>query len=127
MSIYRGFNTVGRDFGPYRLVDDNLIKRDLINHFYIRKGEKLHNPEFGSIIWDRLFDPMTADLKEELRQDIDRIVRYDPRILVVNQVTIQEVNNGLEIDIQIVLSQDNQLNSLRLLFDRDVQAISILS
>ena len=34
----------------FRLTDAELIKRDLLNHFAIRKGEKLENPNFGTII-----------------------------------------------------------------------------
>ena len=46
---YKGFSSkeVSRN---YRLYDIDLVKQDLINHFYIRKGEKLENPEFGTVI-----------------------------------------------------------------------------
>ena len=35
---------------------------------HIRKGEKLENPEFGTIIWDCLFEPLTEDLRETIAQ-----------------------------------------------------------
>jgi phage baseplate assembly protein W len=61
---YRGFSTIGQT-KKYRLTDLELIKRDLLNHFAIRKGEKLMDPNFGSIIWNMIFEPL---LKPQLWQ-----------------------------------------------------------
>jgi phage baseplate assembly protein W len=55
---YRGMSTVNPDNVTFSLYDISLIKQDLINHFHIRQGEKLSNPEFGTIIWDALFEPL---------------------------------------------------------------------
>lgn len=123
MSIYRGFNTIGRDYGPYKLKDNALVIRDLLNHFYIRKGEKINNPEFGSIIWASLFEPLTANLKEQIRADVDRICRYDPRIRVLDRVTVQEYENGLRLDVQITFSTNNETANLALEFDRNTNQI----
>jgi hypothetical protein len=38
MLTYRGFNTIGQT-KKFRLTDLDLVKRDLLNHFQIRKGE----------------------------------------------------------------------------------------
>ena len=46
---YRGISTVA-DNKTFALYDIALIKQDIINHFHIRQGEKLENPEFGCII-----------------------------------------------------------------------------
>ena len=48
---YKGFNSNDSKNG-YKSFDIDLVKQDIINHFYIRKGEKLQNPDFGTIIWD---------------------------------------------------------------------------
>ena len=37
---YKGFSSSNAKNG-YKLYDIDLVKQDLINHFYIRKGEKL--------------------------------------------------------------------------------------
>ena len=60
---YKGFNSK-ESSKNYKIYDIDLVKQDLINHFYIRKGEKLENPEFGTIIWDMLFEQFTEDVKE---------------------------------------------------------------
>ena len=126
MSIYRGFNTIGRDFGPFKLKDNALVIRDFLNHLYIRKGEKIHNPEFGSIVWASIFEPLTPALKEAIRADIEKIASYDPRIRLVNRIIVQEYENGLRVDVQLSFSANNETTSLALQFDRETQKISIM-
>lgn len=124
MSIYRGFNTIDRDFGPYKLRDQALILRDLLNHFAIRKGEKLHNPNFGSIIWNTLFEPLTAAIKEDIRKDVERIVGYDPRIRQLNRVVVTEYESGLRLDVEITFASTDQRSNLQLNFDRNTRQLS---
>ena len=133
MALYKGFSTksfnysspttivgtLDNDFGPFNLSDKNLIIMDLINHFNIRKGEKLMNPTYGCLIWDRLFDPLTPDLKDAIYKDVAAIIKSDPRISVINSVTIQESpdGHGLLLDAQIVIKSTNELVNLNLQFD----------
>ena len=126
MSIYKGFNTVARDFGPYYLKDNALIIRDLLNHFYIRKGEKLMNPDFGSIIWQSLFEPMTPALKEAIRVDVEKLIAYDPRIRELSRVAVNEYENGLRLDIQITFTTTNEVANLALQFDRQSGTITVI-
>lgn len=118
-NLYRGFSTINRN-KKFRLVDMELVKRDLLNHFYIRKGEKLMNPNFGSIIWNVLYDPLTDDLKSLIIEDVNRIVSYDPRIAVEN-VVITEYEQGLQIAVDVRYIQTNQATTLNLNFDRNLQ------
>ena len=57
IATYKGFSTVNNNFGSSKLTDTDLIKRDLLNHFAIRKGEKLMNGEFGTSLRDLIMDP----------------------------------------------------------------------
>lgn len=124
MSVYKGFNTIDRDYGPYHLRDNSLVLRDFLNHLYIRKGEKLMNPDFGTIIWQSLYEPMTPGLQETIRQDIENLVAYDPRIKEVGRVVVDTYENGLRIDIQISFSSNDEVANLALQFDQNTQTIS---
>jgi phage baseplate assembly protein W len=133
MTLYKGFSTksfkfnsfdsiIGlqdNDFGPYRLTDKNLIVMDLLNHFNTRKGEKLMNPNYGCIIWERLFEPLTPAIKDAIINDVNDIVRSDPRIAVLNRIILKETKDGLGIllDAEIVIKNTNELVSLNLAFD----------
>lgn len=113
--MYRGFSTIGRN-RKFRLTDFELVKQDLINHFYIRKGEKLMNPDFGTIIWNVVHEPLTEDLKSVIATDIKAIAEYDPRISIDN-VVITEYDQGIQIELQLRYVQTNQTNLLNLQFD----------
>ena len=75
-TLYRGFSTVAAN-KKFKLTDLDLVKQDLINHFHIKKGEKLMNPDFGTVIWSLLFENLTDDVKSVLTEDVKRIVSYD--------------------------------------------------
>ena len=124
MAFYRGYNTVDVTFGSTRLDDIELIKRDLLNHFHIRKGEKLMNPDFGSIVWDHLYDPMTDDVKQLLTDDVTEIVNSDPRTTVSN-IILSEYELGLQIEVELYYNQFDQTEQLLLQFNGDTNAVQI--
>lgn len=128
MALYKGYSSVNRDFGPYNITDNDLIVQDLLNHLQIRKGEKLMNPNFGSIIWNRLFDPLTPALKTEIKNDIDSIIAYDPRFNVVSQTLIQESpdGRGLILNFQLQFATDNKIADLNVLFDKSSNRLYVL-
>lgn len=119
---YKGFSTINQ-FKKFRLTDLELIKRDLLNHFSIRKGEKLMNPEFGSIIWNTLFEPLTADVKALIVEDIQRVVRYDPRVRIDN-VLVDQFDYGLQVQLELTFLPDNLSDVLSLQFNRDLNSVS---
>lgn len=122
MALYRGYNTVGNKSTKTRLEDSELIKRDLINHFNIRKGEKLMNIDFGTIIWDVLFDPLTDDLRDRIVEDVTEIVNYDPR-LVAESILVDEYEHGILIEIRILFRDSNQSETMRFSFDQNSRSV----
>jgi phage baseplate assembly protein W len=118
---YKGFSTIDQ-YKKFRLTDLDLIKRDLLNHFAIRKGEKLMNSEFGSIIWNLLFEPLTADVKALVVDDIQRVIGYDPRIRVDN-VLVDQLDIGFQVQIELTVLPDNYSNVLSLQFNRELNTV----
>jgi phage baseplate assembly protein W len=114
---YRGFSS-RENKRNFKLFDAELIKQDLINHFYIRKGEKLENPTFGTIIWDTLFENFTPEIKEAIAQDVQDIINFDKRIRV-NTVTVDSTDQGIRIEAEIVYLPFDLVDTIRLSFDRD--------
>lgn len=114
---YRGFNTIDQQ-KKFRLTDLDLVKRDLQNHFAIRKGEKLMQPDFGSLIWNMLYEPLNAETKAVISADIQRIVNYDPR-LNVTSVLIDELDHGLQIQIGLTYLPTNQSDIMLLNFNSE--------
>ena len=120
---YRGFSTINQ-IKKFRLTDVELLKRDLINHFSIQKGQKLMNPNFGSIIWNMLYEPMTADVEATIIEDVKRIVNYDPR-LRVDGVLINEFDYGLQVQIDLTFLPGNYADQLVLDFNSTSNALSV--
>lgn len=116
MAKYKGFSTYNRA-RKFTLTNFELVKQDLFNHFHIRKGEKLMNPDFGTIIWDSLFEPFTDALKDAIATDVRRIASYDPRIGIDN-INIIEFTDGIQISMDLTYIPGNQSETLSLQFDR---------
>ena len=114
-TTYKGFSTQsgGKNF---RLTDFNLIKQDIVNHFNIRKGEKLMRPNFGTIIWNVLHEPFTEDLKSVITEDVKAIASYDPRVSFDN-IIITEFDQGLQIELQLRYVLTNQTNVMLMNFN----------
>jgi phage baseplate assembly protein W len=115
MALYNGFSTVNRS-KHYRITDFELVKQDLQNHFSIRKGEKVMNPDFGTVIWDCLYEPMNENTKSIIMQDIKRIIAAEPRVAAEN-VIITEYDRGVQIQIDLLYISTNQRSQLQVQFD----------
>lgn len=114
---YKGISTVSGT-STFALYDIDLIKQDIVNHFHIRQGEKLENPEFGTIIWDLLFEPLTEDVKELIVQNVTDIINYDPRVKV-EAVTVSQYESGIQIECELTYLPYNISESLRYRFDQE--------
>lgn len=119
---YRGISTVNPDNTGFVLYDIALIKQDLINHFHIRQGEKLSNPEFGTIIWDAIFEPLTENMKDAIVKNVSKIVNYDPRVQV-NNVTVDQYESGIQVECSLTYLPYNISENLRLKFDEEAGLI----
>jgi phage baseplate assembly protein W len=122
VQIYKGFSTVNSSAISSKLYDFDLIKQDLLNQLYIRKGERVMSPGFGTIIWDILFDPLTEETKRLISEDLFSILTSDPRV-VPTKINVDEFNNGLTIEVELTVVNTNQVENLRLTFDRTIGLI----
>ena len=115
--MYKGFSTVNNNTENYNLYDFELIKQDLFNHFYTRQGERLMQPEFGTVIWDLLFEPLTPDVKEVITKNVNTIINYDPRIKAEN-VIVTGYDSGIQIQCTLTFLAYNIQQTLQLRFDQ---------
>jgi phage baseplate assembly protein W len=116
MTQYKGFSTYNRP-KHFRLTDFDLVKQDLTNHFNIRKGEKLMQPDFGTIIWDTLFDPFDDDTKTRIIKDVKRIIAFDGRVSAQN-VIVTQFEKGIQIEIVLVYIANGLTGSMQLEFNQ---------
>ena len=115
---YRGLSTVDPANRSNVLYDIALIKQDIINHFHIRQGEKLENPEFGTIVWDVIYQPLTEQLKTVIAQNVTEIVNADPRVSV-DAIVIDQYESGIIVDCTLSYLPYNISEQMRLTFDEE--------
>jgi len=119
---YKGFSSKEAT-KSYKLYDIELIKQDILNHFYIRKGEKLENPNFGTIICDMLLENFTQDVKDTIAKDVEEIINYDPRISV-DSVAVDSTEQGIRIEAVITYLPYNLKERMKFDFDSATSRIS---
>jgi phage baseplate assembly protein W len=115
---YRGFSSISEDTRGYTLYDLSLIKQDIINHFHVRQGERLMNPEFGTIIWDVIFEPLTEELRRLIKKNVEDVINYDPRV-AVNDILITAYESGIQIECDLTYLPYNISESMRFKFDQE--------
>jgi len=116
---YKGFSTVNPDNQGSTLYDFNLIKQNILNHLNTRKGQRVMNPKFGTIIWDILMEPLTLQVRNALTKDIEEICTFDPRVYPT-QIQINEYEQGYVIDIILVMKNTDQSEVIKLTFDQKI-------
>jgi len=114
---YKGFNSSNQSKN-FKQYDIDLVKQDIINHFYIRKGEKLNNPEFGTIIWDLMFEPFTDDVKLAIVKDVEEIINYDPRI-EIDTIFVDSTDAGIRVEASVNYLPFNLAEKMQFDFDRN--------
>jgi phage baseplate assembly protein W len=117
--FYKGFSTQDSTNLGSKLYDFDLIKQDIINMFRTRKGERLMNPNFGSIIWDLLMEPLTDEVREVLQQDITTICNFDPRV-TPTQIDLTEYPDGYILELTLLLVGTDQSSNMKLSFNQEV-------
>jgi phage baseplate assembly protein W len=119
VQFYKGFSTIDAGNPTSRLFDLSLIKQNIINTFSTRRGERVMNPSFGSIIWDVLMEPMTPSLKETLNADIQKICSSDPRAVPVD-IKLIEFSSGYIVEVTMKLVGFDVSSQMTLTFDQTI-------
>ena len=88
---FKGFSSKAEKQN-FKVYDFECVKQDLINRLSVRKGERVENPEFGTIIYDCLFEPFTDSLKDQITEDITANLNADPR-LATEEIQVMEVDH----------------------------------
>lgn len=122
MPAFIGFNTQGQ-YKKFTLTDSALIKRDLLNALNIRQGQIPGRPQVGTILWDSLFDNQSNETERAIINEIQRVAGGDPR-LQISTVEIFPQQNGLLLQIEIILVPSTEPERLSIFFDQNTRNAS---
>lgn len=116
--VFVGFSTNEMEGNRgWSVTDVQLIKRDLLNHFYTRRGERVMMPTYGTIIWDLLFEPFTDSVQQQIIDDVTRVVNSDPRVSLQN-VNATASAYGITVAIELKYVPWDSVGTFSLDFDR---------
>ena len=114
---FKGFSSRAEQRN-FKLYDFEVAKQDLINRLSVRKGERVENPEFGTIIYDAIFEPFTEALKTAILEDVTANLNADPR-LATEEILVSEADKGIAIQATIRYVPLNITEKLRFNFDEN--------
>ena len=114
---FKGFSSRA-DKQNFKIYDFECAKQDLINRLSVRKGERVENPEFGTIIYDAIFEPFTEALKDAIIEDVTANLNADPRIST-EDILVTEADKGIAIQATITYVPLNITEKLRFNFDEN--------
>ena len=117
MATYKGFSTISDSSQKkFTLTDNGLIKQDLMNALMTRRGSRVMQPNFGCIVWEKLFDNLTATDLNEIGDNITLIVQSDPR-LSLQSLDITPGINSITVTLGVQYNTNNELDQLILNFN----------
>lgn len=111
-----GFNTQGQ-YKKFTLTDFELIKRDLLNAFNIRQGQLPGRPEYGTTLWDMLFENQVEEVQHGIQAEVQRVAGGDPRIYI-NDVQAYPQENGILLEVELVVLPSTDAERLSIFFDQ---------
>ncbi len=119
-----GYSTIGQSNIPQQLTGLALAKRDLENHFQIRKGEKWTNPNFGSMLPFYVHEPLDTITVDLVKQDVLDVISYDPRFSIEkNTIFVDFDESKIEVNATLMYLPTSTPTTLELKFDREFEEL----
>lgn len=110
-----GFNTVNQPIPPYSLTNIDIVKRDINNHFATPLGARVMLPNFGTRIYELLFDPFDEYTKNAIIEDAVRVISEEPRVSLVNVDVFQE-DQALTVAMTLLFKPESITESMFVTF-----------
>ena len=122
MPTFIGFNTQDQ-YKKFTLLDEALVKRDLLNGLNIRQGQLPGRPQFGTTLWDNLFENQSPALVTAIENEIQRVAGLDPRIQI-SEVQVFPQENGILIQVQLAVVPNTTAQQLSIFFNQQQRRAS---
>lgn len=95
VGLYKGYSSYEYQAGKtFSVTDVALVKLDLLNHIFTRKGERVMMPNFGTRIPDLAFEPLDQITLSILEEDLRAVFAFDPRVqlLALNIIPLYDAS-----------------------------------
>ena len=115
--LFIGYSTVVTNSKVQQFSDLELIKRDLLNHFYTRRGERVMMPTYGCGIWNLLFEPFDEVTRDAIIYECQQVIESDSRVQW-ESIVVNELDYGFQIQMDLIYLPYDVIETFNLDFDR---------
>ena len=85
--VYKGYSSFEFEQNDtFLLTDVQLVKLDLLNHIFTRRGERVMMPTFGTQIPDLVFEPLDDTTLAILESELLTVINFDPRVELIDLI-----------------------------------------
>lgn len=103
MALYNGYSSFEyQRRKSIALKDIELVKMDILNHLFTKKGERVMMPNWGSIIPEVVFEPLDEATIRYIERDIAQVINYDPRVSLVELTAEPKYDEG-RVEVHVLL------------------------
>jgi phage baseplate assembly protein W len=118
MATFAGFSTKNINAINHELQDKDLVIEDLMNNIMTRKGERVMLPNYGSIIHEMKFEPLTEETTDLIKEDLTNIINDDPRVNYVS-CEVTDSDHTINAMLRIEILPSNEAVELSIDLDRE--------
>lgn len=119
---YAGFSTKNYERKKsFKIHDVEVVKADLLNHIFTRPGERVKMATFGTRIPDLVFEQLTDDVIDVIREDLTMVFKYDPRVELLDLRIIVLYDEGAVVafaDLNFIYMNFNDQLDIRIDFEK---------
>ena len=93
--LYRGYSSFEYQAKKtFSIIDIELVKLDLLNHIFTRRGDRVMMPTFGTRIPDLIFEPLDGITLDVLEEDLRAVFAFDPRVQLLELVVLPDYDSN---------------------------------
>ena len=99
----------------FNIQDVELVKLDLLNHIFTKRGERVMMPTFGTLIPEMTFEPLDTETVNTVVEEVRRVLNYDPRVEIL-EVAVQPdyESNSLYVGARVLYVELNLVDNFEL-------------
>jgi len=114
--LYKGFSSFEFESNnTFSLNDMELVKMDLLQHIHTKRGERVMMPTFGTLIPEIVFEPLTIETVNVVREEVYRVINYDPRVSLIELGARADFDNyTITVQAKLLYVELNLVDNLEL-------------
>lgn len=114
--LYKGFSSFEfQRRKTFKLRDLELVKMDLLNHIFTKRGSRVMMPTFGTQIPEMAFEPLDAETIDIVESEVTRVLNFDPRVEILSlEVQPDYDQSSLYVGARVLYVELNLIDNLEL-------------